>query len=821
MIFITASRWLLRDVRRGAYRWLLLAIILASASITFIDQLTHTVRDSLVVSASNSLGADWVIRSSRPLAENWHQNTALTGITRSQSTTLVTMALAKDQFHLIQLRAVSANYPLKGAPQSNSDATHSIPSVWCDPALKNRLGIDIGDPLQLGNTRFTVAGWIENSTPMNAFASQFAPQVMMSIDQLAPLGLTGTGSRVTYEWAYIGDAQTIALLDKAFTQHQQPGWQKLTAHSQNDDLSQTLDMAWLFLDMSALTAMLIAGLAILISSRFYLPNWVAQLSLLRTLGAGQHRLKRILFIQFTWLALLGSLLGSIIGAGLFYAITPLLAEAIPTLSVADYYPSIGLGIMSGTLVFWSFALPTFERIRRQSVQGLLRQGAKTPHQAWVFSFSLMLLMLLLTLLLPIKLIGWTALVLLLVAALLYVLALGLQWSLARLLPITHGWLKLSVANLVRTPALLQLQLMSLGLVLYLLLVMTFVQQQLMQQWQATLPSDSPTVFIINIQPDEKSLVSERLTAAGIQAELTPMVRGRLVAINDRLQTPAQATSDKARRMLDREANIGILAEPPSYNRIMSTLPPSQRQAMPAMSVDSKIADTLAIRLGDVLKFDLQGSLESFQVVSLRQVDWQTLRTNFFFIAEPWTQEPLPISYLTSFYSPLSSHDEESLRAALQQDETGIIWIDLRQMIAVVRDMMSQATTATGFLFSFTLLASLLVLFSAMLAAEETRLRQWLLLRTFGASTATIVRMGLAEFLIVGVLVGVFAAILAQLTSVMISHFWLGLAIEWRTSLWFSSVGLGVLSLVFMGVLVQGNSMAKSAKQLMAALAHDR
>jgi putative ABC transport system permease protein len=290
-----------------------------------------------------------------------------------------------------------------------------------------------------------------------------------------------------------------------------------------------------------------------------------------------------------------------------------------------------MGLISASLVFWAFSWPIFLKLIHTHPQQLLR--AVTPPQALLASVlgSGLALMALLALLLPWHLVAWTLVALLLASGLLWSIASLVLWGLSKLQGVSEGWFAIAVANVRRDPLLFRLQLIAFGLVLYLLLLMTLVQQQLLAHWQDSLPAQSPNVFVVNVQPEQREALLGQLKRIQPSAELIPMIRSRVTQLNDQTIT---GDSPRAKRLLDRESNVAVLAELPTHNRILNRIDLPSDSAYAGVSVEAGIADLLHIQLGDKLTFDMIGQPRTYVVTSLRAVQWQSLQANFFFIIEP-------------------------------------------------------------------------------------------------------------------------------------------------------------------------------------------
>lgn len=818
-----ASLWFMRGFGRGDWLWLWLAVVVASLSVTLVEQLAHTVHQSMLAKSAESLSADLVIRSSRPIEPTWADQAQADGLNTSANITLTTMGLFNDQFQMVQLKGIEANYPLRGRLQTEQNTSlNQLQSdqILVDPQLNGLIDLKLGDTLTLGRKEFKVRDWLSGQDVFQATFSQFAPQVILPLNQLEGLGLIGPGSRVNYELGFSGDPATLARWQTRLENEAQAHWQIINARAPTPDLEKSLDTAWLFLDLSALATVLIAGLAILIASRFYLQRWTASMALMRASGASNRQLTGLFAIQLMLLALIGSVIGVLIGQGLFQLLRPILDNYFDPLVITGYGRAIGLGLLSGTLALWTFSWPAFRQATRVSPLQVLRMDDTRYSTTAMLLVSLSLLVGLMWLLLSTQIILWAIPVLLISAGLLYGVAQGLLWLISKLQPFSSGWLRLSLAALAREPGLVTLQLISLGLVVFILVLMTFVRQDLLQNWQASLPEDTPNTFMMNIQPDQAESVNQLLQSQQLQADLVPMVRGRLVELNEQILRVQDQDEGRAQRLLEREANIALLENPPSYNRITQQLSAGQRSDLPGVSVEADIAELLNLKLGDRLTFDLIGQRFSYQLVSLREVEWQSFRLNFFFILEPVADQNLPISYITNFKSDLSKAETAGLRKAINNEVPGVLWIDARDMIGQVQQIMQQASMAVSLLYVFTLVSSLIVIFTATQASQLGRLRSWLLLRTLGARQTDIVKIGLTEFVLIGLLAGVFAAFLGQITSGLIAFFWLDMTPQLNPVLWGISISMSSLLLLMIGWLTQRRSLKQTPKQLLQQLQAD-
>jgi putative ABC transport system permease protein len=289
-----------------------------------------------------------------------------------------------------------------------------------------------------------------------------------------------------------------------------------------------------------------------------------------------------------------------------------------------------------------------------------------------------------------------------------------------------------------------------------LLILGIVRIDLLHAWQANLPAAAPNQFLINVQADEVEPLGALLRAGGVSLTgFYPMVRGRLIAINDRVVSPEDFAEARARRLVEREFNLSWTARLPEDNRIVAgRWWPAGAAGGDGLSLEQGLAETLGIRLGDHLRFTLAGQELSARVSSLRTVAWDSFRVNFFVILPPGVLERFPATYITSFYLP---QERGELLTRLIQRFPSVTVIDVRAILRQVRAIMDRATLAIEYVFAFTLLSGLMVLYAAIQASREGRLHDTAILRTLGASRRQVLASLFIEFTTLGTLAGLLAA----------------------------------------------------------------
>jgi putative ABC transport system permease protein len=291
--------------------------------------------------------------------------------------------------------------------------------------------------------------------------------------------------------------------------------------------------------------------------------------------------------------------------------------------------------------------------------------------------------------------------------------------------------------------------------------LTLVRGDLLDTWRNQAPADAPNRFVINIQPGQVEPVSAYLKQSGVRdAALYPMIRARLTAIAGRPLHPEDYPEGRARQLAEREFNLSELAELPPSNQLAAGRwwRPGEKDGF---TVEAGLAETLKIQLGDRLEFDVGGLPLAGRVSSLRKVEWDSFRVNFFVATPPGALDAMPKSYITSF------HLEPQRGAVL----TGLVArfpnltvIDVTQVLGELRSLSDRVSLAVEIVFLFSLGVGVLVMLAALYSRRTERAREIGLWRTLGASRRTLRAALASEFALLGLLAGLVAAAAASVLA---------------------------------------------------------
>ena len=263
-----------------------------------------------------------------------------------------------------------------------------------------------------------------------------------------------------------------------------------------------------------------------------------------------------------------------------------------------------------------------------------------------------------------------------------------------------------------------------------------------------------------------------------------MIRGRLLAVNGSAVDPDSMADPRAKRLLDREFNLSHDAVLPPHNEVVAGRWVADEAN--AVSVEEGLAETLGLKLGDTLRFDIGGASAEGRITSLRKVDWSSMRVNFFVMFPTTAMADVPLSYIAAFRAPEGTKQSAGFDNALSREFPNITNIDVSASIAQIQRVLDQVVRAVEFLFGFTLAAGLVVLFAAVTATREARSREFAVMRALGASGKLLAQVQRAELLGVGALAGVLASAAAMAVGWALARY--VFEFSWNASPWVPLVG---------------------------------
>ena len=800
-----------RDARAGELSVLVAALVLAVASVGSVGFFTDRVKEALTSQANVLLGADLLLSGDRPLPDEYVAQARARGLStvaviRFNSMVQPAGGQGTADALLSDVKAVAPGYPLRGAIMLTDPAdpegrpAHGIPApgeAWIDTRLAARLDVREGAGLSVGDKKLTVTAIVQQEPEVAGGLLTLGPKLLMNLDDVAATGLLQPGNRATWRLLVAGPA-TDAFREWAKARLGR-GQRLESIRDLRPEVRQTLERADRFLGLAALVAAMLAAAAVVLATSRYLRRHLDGAAMMRCFGAGARRVLALFATQFVVLGLAASATGCVIALGGQQLLVSLLGSMVHSdLPPPGWWPAIA-ALSTGLLLLLGFALPPLIALSRVPPLRVLRRDLPMPRAGGAIAYALGAVVVAL-------LIGAaaqdarTGLIMVGgIAALLGAAAVAARALIAvlRLLPQRgYSW-RYGLANLRRRPLGASMQIGALALGLLALLLLTLVRGDLMQSWRASLPPDAPTAFLINVLPDQVDGVRTLLKREiGVDAQQLPMVRGRLVAINGVPFDTTQLPDERARRLGEREFNLSWMSELPATNRVVAGHWWKAGETG-GMSLEDGIAETLGIKLGDTLTWDIVGSPIDAKVTSLRKVAWDSFRVNFFALFPPGVLDAMPKTYITAVRAPAGN---ARWLSALVREFPNVLVIDVGELLHQVQSIIEQVARAVEFVFLFTLAGGVLVLEATIAATQDERSYDAAVLRTLGARERQLASAQVAEFLALGALAGVLAAAGATVIAYVLADRIFQIPFHWDAWVWLIGIVAGASGVALAGWL---------------------
>ncbi|WP_243078375.1 putative ABC transporter permease subunit YbbP [Pantoea sp. MQR6] len=745
-------RWFWREWRSPSLLIVWLALTLAVACVLALGSISDRMEKGLSQQSRDFMAGDRTLRSSDVVPDAWLAKAREEGLSVSSQLSFMTMTFAEQTPQLASVKAVDNHYPMFGDLQTDPPGLKPVEgTALAAPRLMALLNLKVGDRLDVGDTTLRIVGEViqEPDGGFNPF--QMAPRLLINLADAAKTGAIQPGSRLTWRYKFSGESEQLANYDR-WIQPQLKADQRWTSIENSEDaLGRSMQRAQQFLLLSALLTLMLAIAAVAVAMSHYCRSRYDLVAVLKTLGATHGALQKLLIGQWLAVLLLAAVCGSMVGQGvealLMAMLKPVLPASLPAASLWPWVWAVGSLFVISLLV----GLRPYRLLLATQPLRVLRRDAVA--NIWPLKFYLpamgALVVVLLALLVGGSKMLWALLAgVVLLAALLSLLGWATLLLLRRLV-VRNLALRLAINRLLRQPGITLSQLSAFSLSFMLLALLLVMRGDLLDRWQQQLPADSPNFFLLNMTEDQVPQVRDFLQAHQIKPEtFYPIARVRLSELNGKEADP------KMDNALNRELNLTSLTERPEHNPLVAgNWPPKAGE----VSMEVELADRLGLKLGDTLTFEGDTQKFSAKITSLRKVDWESLRPNFFFIFPPGALDAQPQTWLTSF----RMDNNPALLAQLNRQFPTLSLLDIGSIMRQIGQVLAQVSQALEIMVVLVTACGVLLLMAQIQVGMRQRRQELVVYRTLGASKRLLRSTLWCEFALLGVVSGVAAALGAE------------------------------------------------------------
>lgn len=829
-------RLLKQELKRGELTIMALAIILSVTAVLSLSLFSERLQSGLLERSSEFLAADRVLSSRRDIPQEWLDEAQGRDIQTAWRVVFNSMAFANDSLQLIDVKAVSDGYPLRGElrvaeqPFVEGEVARGLPEpgeAWVASSLFQALQIELGDSIEVGNSEFKVTKVVTYEPDVGFSVFTDSPNVIIRYSQLEQTGLIQPGSRVRYNVLMAGSQQALADYERWLLPRLNDDTHSWRSIEDGDSpLARSLNRAERFMMLASLLGVVLAATAVAVAAQRYCQRNYDVVAIFKTLGASRQQIRRIFILHLLLLTALsvgiGMFLGWLVQSFVIDWVAQQLDAELPGASWKPYALAAATGVISAVM----FTLyPLFRLVEIPPLRVLHRQlvGAQAVRWLqWLLSGGTIYALLVLY-----SQQWWLSTALFAGGAFAALLLLGIGRLLIRAsrqagMQAGSAW-RLAMAGLQRRAAANSVQMLAFSTAIMLLLLVIVLRNDLLADWQRQLPEDAPNYFALNIAEEKVPELQAMFERENIRStDQYPIVPGRVTYHNgERLL--AEVTKE------DREAQQEQEQGREGFGRELSmtwrdTLPPNNdivagswwgEDAEPQVSVELNAAERLDIQVGDELTFNIGGEEFTVPVTSLREADWSTLQPNFYMIFNTATLKDFPATYITSFH--LDEERKDELYQLFRPFPEASL-IDLDAIIDQIREVIAQVSLAILFVLVLVIIAGSLVLIAQVQASMDERQKELVILRTLGAPGKLLSRSITYEFLVLGAISGFIATIAMDIALLILQTQAFGMDATWHWRLWLVGPLSGAIIVGVLGRLSCARLIRRNTAQLIRKLA---
>lgn len=827
------DRWLplrfaLREMRgglRGFYVFIA-CIALGSMAIAGVGSLAASLSEGLSREGQVILGGDLqftlIQRESKPDERAFLQNQGRV----SSAATMRAMARTPDgQATLVELKAVDNAYPLFGSVKLEpalalADVLTQRGGVYgaaADATLMARLAIKPGARVTVGNTTFEIRAVLTGEPDKLAGGIGFGPRLLIGEAALRSTGLLQPGSLV--RWRYRvrlpassdGDAAAKTVTEAARSKLPEAGWDIRNRTNASPQLERNVSRFTQFLTIVGLTALLVGGVGVGNAVKSHLDRRRETIATLKALGASGRRIFAIYLMQVMLLALIGGVIGAILGAALPFVIAWTFGAIIPLPLVPALHGSeLVLAMVYGLLTALAFALWPLGRAHDVPVGALFRDVVAAqpswPRRVYIVLTAIAVLALG-TLAVMLAYDRRVAIIYVGVAAAVFVLLrlVGtlLMWIARHAPRVRATGLRMAIANIHRPGALTPTIVLSLGLGIALLVTVIEIDGNLRNQFANELPAKAPSFYFVDIPAEQAKPFGNfvRAQAPGAKLEEVPMLRGRIVSANG---IPAEELKAKqeAAWVLQSDRGITYSGTVPDGSRIVEgKWWGPDYEGPPLVSFEKRIADGLGLKLGDPVTVNVLGRDITVKIANMRTLDWQSLGINFVMVFSPHAFDGAPHTHIATLTYPDGGTpaQEAAIIRSVALDYPMVTSVRVKDALDAIGAIIANLVVAIRGASALTLLVAALVLGGALAAGHRHRVYDAVILKTLGATRARLLGAYTIEYMLLGAATAVFGVLSGSLAGWLIVTELMHLKFTWQPGPAMAASAVAVLVTVGLGL----------------------
>ena len=706
-------------------------------------------------------------------------------VSQSQEMRVMVKNAANAQRTLAELKAVDGAYPLYGGlALSGGGELHARlarhDGVWgmvMDASLASRLGAQPGAMLRMGEETYQLRGVIAREPDRASGNIALSPRAMVALESLQATQLIQLGSLTIrrYRIRLPEGTDLNNWIDTLSRRFPDANWRIRQHNDSAPGTKRFLEQMSMFMNLSAMTALVAAGVGVGNAVNGYLQRKRAAIAVLKCLGASGTVIFRIYMTQILLLTLLAMGIGIFAGIAIPFLLKGVLTDLLPLPANFAIYPlplicavAFGFGV-SALFAIWPLArareIPAGELFR-----ALVAPVRRWPRPAYLAAMGLIALLLMLLAFASAgnaRFAGWFVAGTAISFLALGLLGAGLVRLAARLPRPLQPELRMALGNIHRPGSFAPAVLLSLGIGLSLLTTLAAVEGNISHLMTARAEQEAPNLFFLDIQPaDIDAFLSLARAQAGVSDVLAlPSLRGRITRIGG-AKAGASSVAPEAQWAINSDRILSYASVPPAGTVLSDgAWWPADYQGPPLLSLDAELARGMDLQVGDTLTVNVLGREIEARIASLRRIDWTGMQVNFALIFSPYTFMGAPHTYLAT--ARTTPETEEILYKRVTDRFSGVSAVQLRETLETMDALLGNLAMAVRAAGSVTLVLGVLVLAGALAAGNARRVYDAVVLKVLGAPRGHILRAYALEYAILGLAAAILASGIGSLAAWLI------------------------------------------------------
>jgi len=787
------NRWLFkmawRDGKASSSRLLLFmaSIILGIAAVVSIQLFSENLKQNIQRQSKALMGADFIIDSRQLPNKKVQAIIDSLGPDASEVNFSSMAAFPKNGgTKLVQVRGIEGSFPFYGTldtePSSAASTYQKTGGALVDATLMLQYDLSPGDSIKLGVLTLPIVGALKSIPGSTAISTSVAPPVLIPFRFIAETELLQVGSRKEYQYFFIAPpTMDLALLDKDLDPVLDAENADLDTHtSTSQRIGRSYGNVSKFLNLAAFIALLLGCIGIASSVHIYIKEKLADVAVLKCLGATRKQTFLIYLIQIAGMGFIGGIIGTSIGIVLQQAFPLILKEFLPfDVQILITPQPIIMGLMLGVLMSILFALLPLLNTWYVSPLEVLRGSEENTVKSRKARFLTLAAILLFIFLFSFWLLkdAFFALAFVLGILITFSILAGIaalfMKAIKKYFPVAWGFTaRQSLLNLFRPNNQTMVLILAIGLGTFLISTLYFTKDILLAKTALENNAENANIILMDVQTGQREAVANSMTPKGLSViDNISIITMRMHSINGKLANDIRKdSSSKVNEwVLNHEFRTtyrdALIA---SEELTEGTWIPEIASGDPIMiSISDDLAQNARVEVGDQIIFNVQGVLMETTVGSIRKVDWARMQMNFSIIFPKGVLENAPQFHVLTTYVP-----DNASSAALQRDLVkkfpNVTVLDLRQMYNIVEDILDKISWVINFMAFFSMLTGLIVLIGSVRTTKYQRIKESVLLRTLGAKSKQILKITAFEYLYLGVLGSLVGILLSLLSSQLLA-----------------------------------------------------